>query len=88
MSDSETTPPPGGALPLDLSNAEIKPARTIPTTEFIRPCERIEPETKEFDGFPTNAGAFGNHAGKVRLAAAGRPNEEQWPECNPRSAQP
>lgn len=45
-------------LSLDLTTAELTPAPTIPTTEFIRPCQRIEPETKEFAGFSTLADRF------------------------------
>ncbi len=70
MSDDDNLPDLSGPLPLDLSKVEITPAHIIPTTEFIRPCARIEPETKEFVGFPTIADWFATLSAELPLAGA------------------
>ncbi len=70
MSDDDNLPDLSGPLPLDLSKVEITPAHIIPTTEFIRPCERVEPETKEFVGFPTIADRFAALTVELPLAGA------------------
>ncbi len=70
MSDQPNLPDFGGPLALDLASVETAPLPTIPTTEFIRPCQRIEPETKEFPGFPTIADRFAALTAKLPLAGA------------------
>lgn len=70
MSDDDNLTDLSGPLPLDLNTTEIAPAAQIPTTEFIRPCERIEPETKEFAGFPTIADRFASLTAELPLAGA------------------
>jgi hypothetical protein len=69
MSDHDNLPDPYGPL-LDPARVETTSAPTIPTTEFVRPCERIEPETKEFEGMPTLADRFGALTQLLPLAGA------------------
>ena len=57
MSDHDELPDLLGPLPLDLQRS-TKPVSLIPTTKFVRPCESIEPEMKEFDGMTTIAMRF------------------------------
>ena len=70
MFDTHNIPRSGGVLPLDLSKVESTPAPMIPTTEYIRPCQHIEPETKEFVGFPTIADRFAALTSELPLAGA------------------
>lgn len=58
-----------GTLPLDLQQG-TKPAWTIPTTKFVRPCDHIEPETKEWDGVTTIATRFAVLTTELPLAGA------------------
>ena len=69
MSDHEEYPDLGGILPLDLQRMP-KPVPAIPTTKFIRPCERIEEDTREFDGMTTIAMRFAALTSELPLAGA------------------
>ena len=69
MSEHDNLPGPNGPL-LDLPRVETTAASTIPTTEYVRPCERIEPETKEFEGMPTLADRFATLTHLLPLAGA------------------
>ncbi len=60
---------PGGASQRGLSSPAAGDGR-IPTTEYVRPCERIERETKEFEGFPTIAERFAALTTDLPLAGA------------------
>ena len=68
MSDNDELPDFSGTFPLDFLKA--KPISLIPTTKFIRPCECIEPETKEFDGITTIAMRFAALTTELPLAGA------------------
>jgi hypothetical protein len=71
MSDPHNMPRFGGGLPLDLNLAAASLTPTIPTTEFIRPCERIEPDSKEYEGMPTIALRYSALTHELPLAGAG-----------------
>ncbi|MGI8943349.1 MAG: AAA family ATPase [Qipengyuania sp.] len=60
---------PGGASQRGLYFPRAGDVR-IPTTEYVRPCERIERETKEFEGFPTIAERFAALTTDLPLAGA------------------
>lgn len=70
MSDCNIPPDIGGPLTLDLNKVEMSPTSNIPTTEYVRPCERIEPETKEFAGLSTIADRFAALTSELPLAGA------------------
>lgn len=65
-----STPPPAGLPPLDPEAIKRPAAYFIPTTMFVRPCARIEPDTREFDGVPTIASRFERLTGQLPLAGA------------------
>lgn len=69
MPNHDNPPDLAGPLPLDR-HVRATPAFTIPTTEFVRPCQRIEPDTKEFDGLPTIASRYGALTTELPLAGA------------------
>ena len=69
MSDHDELPDLLGPIPLDVQRSS-KPVFTIPTTKFVRPCEDIEPETKEFEGFPTIATRYAVLTTELPLAGA------------------
>lgn len=59
----------------DFSDHERSPVLSpmvdpIPTTEFVQPCKRIEPDSKEFEGLPTIAGRFEMLTTDLPLAGA------------------
>jgi hypothetical protein len=68
MSDHDELPEFGGTSPLDLQ--QVKPISLIPTTKFIRPCQGIQAETKEFDGMTTIAMRFASLTAELPLAGA------------------
>lgn len=69
MSDDEDLPDLGGPLPLDLQRM-AKRLTINPTTEVVRPCDRFEPETKEWDGVTTIATRFAAITTELPLAGA------------------
>lgn len=64
-----TEPDKGAGSPREPNFPPVGKAR-MPTTEFVRPCERIERETKEFDGAPTIAERFAALTTDLSLAGA------------------
>lgn len=68
MSEDNISPDIGGRVPLDLGR--VPPSSNIPTTEYVRPCQRIEPETKELTGFSTIADRFDALISELPLAGA------------------
>jgi hypothetical protein len=68
MSDHDKLPEFSGTSPLDLK--QVKPTSLIPTTKFMRPCQCIQPETKEFDGMTTIAMRFAAITAELPLAGA------------------
>ncbi|MCY7281507.1 MAG: AAA family ATPase [Sphingomonas bacterium] len=69
MFDHDKSPDGRGVLPLDHKHATTAP-HAIPTTKFVRPCERIEPDAREIEGFPTIAGRFAALTSELPLAGA------------------
>ncbi len=65
----DTASDEGGAMPSER-HFPLAEDTCIPTTEYVRPCERIERETKEFDGFATIADRFAVLATELPLAGA------------------
>lgn len=68
MADQNPQSPEEPTLTLD--GCTLKPAPRIPTTEYIRPCDRIEPETKEFVGVATIAERYSSLTSLLPLAGA------------------
>lgn len=67
---SQPTAPDGGGASLRKLDHPLASDARIPTTEYVRPCEQIERETKEFDGFPTIAERFAALTTDLPLAGA------------------
>lgn len=53
---------------IDLGGRAVRPS--LPTTEYVRPCAFIPPDTKEFDGCPTFAERFRTLTEPLPLAGA------------------
>ena len=70
MSEPDTLPDVSRPSPYDLVGIELKLRPSIPTTEFVQPCKRIEPDTKEFEGVPTLADRFAALTSPLPLAGA------------------